>query len=187
MHSRKYYYINMISLVFISSALAAEPDREVLKAQGALTRALNEQVKAMVSADGAKTAATKASIGVAQDRLSQAVHRKHEEEKSLIYNKAYLPDGQVQNASDLHEESLVEIDTTNDPDTDPDVEGAPESEGTQGGRALTSGSGSFTGGSKSVRQNGSDRPEWVLDGSAVPKELVFPGNPKAPPKNAKNR
>ncbi|MCM2323443.1 MAG: hypothetical protein NDJ90_09300 [Oligoflexia bacterium] len=150
--------------LYLAPAAAAgagdQPDPAIAKAQAELSQALGARLTPLRSGSSGTPAAV--SEEAAEDRLSRALYRKYEEENDLLYNKAYLSDGRVIPASEWRDDMPIE-------------EGPADPEE----RAL--------GGSTSTRSTGTARPEWVLDGSNVPREMVFPGKPAPSPQPAKSK
>jgi len=124
-------------------------------------------------------------ISPAQDKMIALISKRRSESDKMIYGKVYLSDGSVvdaekfkkdpRNKNSADDAASAQASQSEKSDRKKDNEkkkSAPASRSIA--EASASGATSTPSFSSDPTSN-SKRPEWVLDGSGVPKELVFPG------------
>lgn len=164
---------------------------ELESAQGQMADAYSDFYRALRSGDpGAARRKTLAIqiLAPAQDRLIQLLDTRREETRKNAFNKIYLPDGSIVDRSQFSREELQKLKAAPSSDTEEDdasedrATGEAEGLNSNGIKPKTLGSspGSSGGGRNISSGESGTRPEWVLDGSNIPQEIVFPGSEDAP-------
>lgn len=197
---------------------AAREESELQGAQAGMARAFAEYYKALKKDPKANKDALQSQIfAPAQDRMANLLSKRREETDKMIFDKAYFADGTIMDAEKFERDPRFAKYDQEDPDdrspasadddkADKEEDGAETDEGEDNSKtgkkasvekvdsSAHAGRGNYT----SSKTEAYKRPEWVLDGTNIPKEIVFPGKeseegsekssaPSAQPKRKKLR
>lgn len=165
---------------------ANNEDTELEKAQANMAKGYTEYFRALRASPSGKAPDPASFIGNAQSKLVELMDQRNKESRSQVFGKAYFSNGEVLDLKTQKkeiealtlqleaEEKAADSGQAKDEnkssspnfvEVSPNPISAPASQFGKGGGSFGS--------------SGQGREQWVLDGSSVPKELVFEGKPSS--------